>query len=394
MARSLSSAYAFFQGIDDQQAYNLKANEDERKRLEEERKQQLFARQEIDAETRRANEFRDYAAAQTGREIKQTIDAETLRNLQDPLGSEARQKAFNAGIGTTNANTATTNVNNAIALSTADKLNNPEYINTAAGARELAAKVGVDERVLSDKVKQEIVEMASTTYAKGSQDLRNVFSQRIAGAFDPKEAQRLITEQGLPITLSSDGKTFQFKERTLPIERLQQILKNPAEGFLQAISGMLVEINSVNNYGLKASAQVTRDDTAQARIALLEQQAAKAKADAEAAVKNNTLSASTQAPVALAKPGAPFTPASQPTPAASAAPQAGVLSPAPNKAALLAELQVLNKEISEIKVPAYNPRSGAAYEAWVSSGAKQKYDAKNARSLEIRTLIRRADAFN
>jgi hypothetical protein len=304
MVRSLNSAYSFFAGIDDQQAYNLKQNEDERKRLAEERAQQ----DQVFAEASRAQKLQEYATNQPIRDLAIQTAQEKLANFNNPDNIAARTLGVQS-----DAATATLAAQAQLAkLRSIDPLVLGKSQADALGAT--VAQTDANTALTLDRIASQ-----ANTFAKGDPILRANYADQLANAKTSQEKQALANQMGLNVTIGDGYFTFGDSPLKIPTGKLYQIVKNPSSG--EAVSGN--QLLSSATAALKSKADAESASTLASLRASNEAKnaATAAKNEAEARATNiaNPDKVPTTASGMSAKPGSaapaaaqkPLTPAEQ-----------------------------------------------------------------------------------
>jgi hypothetical protein len=303
MARSLSSAYAFFQGIDDQQAYNLKQNEDERKRLAEERAQQ----DQAFAESNRALKLQEYAANQPIRDLAIQKAQEDLANFTNPESIAARTLGLQAASATSNSTSQ--------AQLEKLRLTNPLDVGKAQASAlgALLAQTSANSELTLERIASQ-----ANTFAKGDPILRANYADQLAVAKTTQEKQALADKIGLGVTIGDGYFTIGNSALQVPIEKLYQVVKSPSSGEDVTGNQLLARAAALTK---EAVARDNAETNAAVRLSIEAKNTAaadKLKAEADATIKENN-PAATSAPALPAKPNStatataqkPLTPAEQ-----------------------------------------------------------------------------------
>jgi hypothetical protein len=304
MARSLNSAYSFFAGIDDQQAYNLRQNEDERKRLAEERAQQ----DQAFAEASRAQKLQEYATNQPIRDLALAEAQAKLLDIQDPTGIATRKLAKDA------------NYNAAIDLAKYYEAKRGVVDVKAAGVsagNEINAIV--KQKELDTSILSKTVEEKLNTFANGDKTLMNLYAAQLANAPTKEEKQALSNKFGLNVVFGDN--TFTVGASTLPIPNsdLYKIVTSPATGEAAAGASMMASAAAAQKFRIDQEAAIGRAAVQGAQIESLKASALAKNVDAAATEKVNNQPPSGAPQQMAQKPGStaaapvqkPLTPAEQ-----------------------------------------------------------------------------------
>ena len=217
---SLAEARSFFSGIDDANAEQRKAADEERRRLAEERAQAQFARQQ-ELQDRADTE---YQAAGTTRALKQFTDERALMNATNPDAIAAADQANALAIDTAKA---ANNVNRQVLTAT----DTPELTQKIVDSRVQGVTGALDQKTLQLQIESARRDAQQAVPAFGDPALSSLAASRIAVATDEDSMKKIVAEYKYPITFTGDG-SFTVGSSTvkLPVSQLSTYIKNPSAG--------------------------------------------------------------------------------------------------------------------------------------------------------------------